>query len=114
MRPQVRQLDLTPPVSYALHAHLIPSFYLERMAQTRPVSAGESLRELAERLRSPLFESGGALAELSEGQQSQLNQQAKELAEVFQRSSSNVCVFHAKPATDSTRKLPPIPREAWH
>src|SRR4029450_12475253 len=25
VRQQVRQLDLTPPVSYALHAHLIPS-----------------------------------------------------------------------------------------
>jgi hypothetical protein len=77
-------------VSYALHAHLIPSFYLERVAQTRTVSAGESLRERAERLRSPLFESGGAFAELSAAEQSQLNQQAKELTEVFQRSSSNV------------------------
>jgi hypothetical protein len=90
VRQQVRQLDLTPPVSYALHAHLIPSFYLERVAQTRPVSAGEPLRELAERLRSGLFESGGACAELSEAEKSQLHQQAKELAEVFQRSSSNV------------------------
>jgi hypothetical protein len=90
VRQQVRQLDLTPPVSYALHAHLIPSCYLERVAQTRPVSAGEPLRALAERLRSALFESGGALAELSEAEQSQLHQQAKELAEVFQRSSSHV------------------------
>jgi transposase len=90
VRQQVHQLHLTPPVSYAMHAHLIPSFYLDRVAQTRPVSAGEPLRELAERLRSPLVESGGAFAELSEAEQSQLNQQAKELAEVFQRSSSNV------------------------
>jgi hypothetical protein len=87
---QVRQLALTPPVSYALHAQLIPSCYLERVAQRRTVHAGAPLRELAKRLRLPLFEPGGALAELSEGQQSQLNQQAKELAEVFQRSSSNV------------------------
>ena len=87
---QVRQLDLSQPVSYALHAHLMPSFYLERVAQRRTVSAGEPLRALAARLRTPLFEPGGALAELSEGQQNQLNQQAKELAEVFQRSSSNV------------------------
>jgi hypothetical protein len=90
VRQQVRQLDLTPPVSYALHAHLIPAFSLERVAQTRTVRAGESLRERAERLRSPLVESGGALAALSEAEQSQLNQQAKELAEVFQRSSANV------------------------
>ncbi len=60
------------------------------VAQSRTVHAGEPLRELAARLRTPLFEPGGALAELSEVQQSQLNQQAQELAEVFQRSSANV------------------------
>jgi Family of unknown function (DUF6399) len=90
VQKQVRQLALDPPLSYALHAHLIPSFYLERVAQSRTVHAGEPLRELAERLRTPLFEPGGALAELSEVHQGQLNQQAKELAEVFPRSSSNV------------------------
>jgi Family of unknown function (DUF6399) len=87
---QVRQLDLTQSASYAMHAHLIPSFYLERVAQTRTVSGGEPLRMLAERLRTPLFAPGGAFAELSPIQQSQLKQQAKTLAEVFQRSSSNV------------------------
>src|SRR5439155_14893353 len=90
VRQQVRQLDVTPPVSYALHAHLIPSCYLERVAQTRTVHAGEPLRELAKRLRTPLYEPGGALAALSEVEQSALHQQAQELAEVFQRSSSNV------------------------
>jgi Family of unknown function (DUF6399) len=90
VRQQVQQLALTPPVSYALHAHLIPACYLERVARTRTVQAGEPLRELAQRLRAPLLEPGGVLAELSEGQQSQLQQQAQELAEVFQRSSSNV------------------------
>jgi Family of unknown function (DUF6399) len=90
VRQQVRQLDLTPPVSYAMHAHLIPSCYLERVAQTRTVHAGEPLRELAKRLRTPLYEPGGALATLSEAEQSALHQQAQELAEVFQRSSSNV------------------------
>src|SRR5215470_5632122 len=87
---QVRQLDLSPPVSYVLHAHLIPSFYLDRVAQSRTVHAGEPLRELAQRLRTPLFEPGGVLAEWSEVQQNELKQQAKELAEVCQRSSSNV------------------------
>jgi hypothetical protein len=86
---QVRQLDLSPPGSYALHAHLIPACYLERAAQSRTVRAGEPLRELAQRLRTPLFEPGGALAELSEAEHSQLNHQATELAEVVQRSSSN-------------------------
>jgi hypothetical protein len=90
VRQQVRQLNLTPPVSYAMHAHLIPSCYLARVAQTRTVSGGEPLRALAERLCTPLFASGGALGELSPTEQNQLKQQAKTLAEVFQRSSSNV------------------------
>ena len=78
--------DAQQPFCYAS----IPSCYLERVAQRRPRHAGEPLRELADRLRTPLFEPGGELAGLSEGQQSQLQQQAKELAEVFQRSSSHV------------------------
>ena len=64
-RQQVSQLNVAPPVSYALHAHLIPVFSLERVAQTRSVQAGEPLRELAERLRTPLCEAGGELAALS-------------------------------------------------
>src|SRR5205807_3025651 len=52
---QVAQLDVTPPVSFAMHAKLIPSYYLDRVAQTRSVSDGEPLRELAERLRASLF-----------------------------------------------------------
>jgi len=90
VRQQVTQLDLAQPVSYAMHAQLIPSLYLERIAQSRAVSYGKPLRELAIRLRTPLFEPGGALSQLSPETQSDLRQQAKELAEVFQRSSSNV------------------------
>ena len=56
---QVRQLDLSPSVAYVLHAHLIPSFYLDRVAQSRTVHAGEPLRELAQRLHTPLFAPGG-------------------------------------------------------
>ena len=87
---QVDQLDLTPPASFAMHAKLIPSLYLDRVAQTRTVSDGEPLRKLAERLRAPLFEPGGALSGLSPEAQDQLHDQAKRLAAVFQRSSSNV------------------------
>src|SRR5713226_6018675 len=90
VRQQVRQLDLTPPASFAMHAKLIPAYYLDRVAQTRSVSDGEALRELAERLRTPLFEPGGALSQMSPEVQDQLQQRAKTLAEVFQRSSSNV------------------------
>jgi hypothetical protein len=90
VRQQVHRLDLTPPASFAMHAKLIPSYYLDRVAQTHPVSAGEPLRQLARRLRTPLFEPGGALSELSPETQRSLRQQANELAEVFQRSSSNV------------------------
>jgi hypothetical protein len=87
---QVAQLDLTPPVSFAMHAKLLPSYDLERVAQTRSVSDGEPLRELAERLRAPLYEPGGILSALSLESQDQLHSEAKRLAGVFQRSSSNV------------------------
>jgi hypothetical protein len=87
---QVAQLDLTPPVSFVMHAKLMPSYYLDRVAQTRSVEGGEPLRELAERLRAPLFEPCGVLWELSPETQEQLQNEAKRLATVFQRSSSNV------------------------
>jgi hypothetical protein len=87
---QVAQLDLTPPVSFAMHAKLIPSFYLDRVAQTRTVSDGKPLRELAERLRAPLCAPGGALSALSPEAQDELHAEAKRLAAVFQRSSANV------------------------
>ena len=90
VRQQVAQLDLTPPASFAMHAKLIPSYYLDRVAQTRSVSDGEPLRELAERLRAPLFEPGGVLSALSPEAQDHLHDEAKRLAAVFQRSSSNV------------------------
>ena len=90
VQQQVRQLALAPPASYAMHALLIPSFSLERVAHTRTVSGGEPLRALATRLRTSLFEPGGVFAELSPTAQGQLTQQAKTLAEVFQRSRSNV------------------------
>ena len=56
---QVAQLDVTPPVSFAMHAKLIPSWSLDRVAQTCTVSDGEPLRERAERLRTPLLQPGG-------------------------------------------------------
>jgi Family of unknown function (DUF6399) len=90
VRQRVRQLDLAQPASYAMHAHLIPSYYLERVASTRTVPQGESLRALAERLRTPLFEPGGALSHLPLAEQSQLKAEATKLADVCQRSSSNV------------------------
>ena len=90
VRQQVRQLDLTPPQSYAVHAHLIPSFYLDRVASTRTVTAGEPLRALAERLRTPLCEPDGVLGALSPVEQNRLKGAATKLAEVFQRSSSHV------------------------
>jgi uncharacterized protein DUF6399 len=90
VRQQVSQLDVAPPASYAMHAHLIPSYYLERVAATRTVREGEPLRVLAERIRTPLFAPGGALGELNAVAQNQLKAQAARLAEVFQRSSSNV------------------------
>ena len=90
VRQQVAQLDLPPPVSFAMHAKLIPSYYLDRVAQTRSVSDSDPLRELAERLRAPLFAPGGVLNTLSPEAQHHLHDEAKRLATVFQHSSSNV------------------------
>jgi hypothetical protein len=90
VRQQVHQLDLTPPLSYAMHAHLIPSYDLDRVAATPTITEGEPLRTLAERLCAPLFAPGGVLGALSLTAQNQLKHKAKMLADVFQRSSSNV------------------------
>ena len=54
------------------------------------MTQGEPLRARAERLRPPLFESGGALGALSPMEHNQLKHKAKTLAEVLQRSSANV------------------------
>ena len=90
VRKQVRQLGLAQPASYAMHAHLIPSYYLARVAATRTVTAGEPLRALAERLRQPLFEPHGAVGAFSTMEQNTRKAHAAKRAEVFQRSSSNV------------------------
>jgi Family of unknown function (DUF6399) len=89
-RQQVRQLDLAPPTSYALHAHLLPSFSLDRVASTRTGTQGEPLRELAARLRTPLFAPGGTWGALHPLAQNPRKAQAARLAEVCQRSSSKV------------------------
>lgn len=90
VRQQVSQLRFTPPASFAMHAQLIPSYYLDRVAQTRTGTEGAPLRALAERLRAPLYEPGGIFGQMSVELQEQLRHKAKTLAEVFQRSSANV------------------------
>jgi Family of unknown function (DUF6399) len=73
-----------------MHAKLIPSYSLDRVAEPRSVSDGTPLRALAERLRTPLFAPGGALSPLSPRAQDYLQDEAQRLAAVFQRSSANV------------------------
>jgi hypothetical protein len=60
------------------------------VAGTRTVSDGAPLRELAERLRAPLYEPGGVLNALSPAAQHRLHDEANRLAAVFQCSSANV------------------------
>ena len=90
VQQQVKRLELAPPQSFAMHAHLIPAYDLDRVASTQTLREGASLRALAERLSTPLFEPGGALGEVSLMEQNRLKAEAAKLAEVFQRSSSNV------------------------
>ena len=59
VKQQGAQLALTPPVSLAMHAKLMPSYDLDRVAGTRPRSDGAPLRERAERLRASVVEPGG-------------------------------------------------------
>src|SRR5947209_7412822 len=87
---QVNQLDVTPPVSFAMHAKLMPSYYLDRVAETHTVSDGEPLRDLAQRLRTPLLEPGSVFSALSPEVQHPLCDEAQRLATVLQRSSSKV------------------------
>ena len=68
----------------------MPSYYLERVAATRPRTAGEPLQALAERLRTPLLKPDGVCGTLNPVEPEQRQHKAKTLAEVFQRSSSNV------------------------
>jgi hypothetical protein len=60
------------------------------VAATRTITAGEPLRAVAERLRTPLFEPEGVFGALSPREQDQLTAKAQTLAEVCQRSSANV------------------------
>ena len=90
VRQHVSQLALPQPVSYAMHAHLIPSYYLERVAATKPIKEGQALRALANRIRTSLFEPGGTLSEGNPLEQGWLKQKAANLADGFQRSSANV------------------------
>ena len=90
VRPQVRPLALMPPPSYAMHAPLMPSDSLDRVASSRTVTQGAPLCERAERMRTPLFEPDGVLGELSPEEQNQRQAEAVKLAEVFQRSRATV------------------------
>jgi hypothetical protein len=90
VRPQGAQLDVTPPVSCAMHAQLIPSYDLDRVAQTRNIRDGAPLRARAERLRAPLLEAGGVVRALSPGARAHLQSEAKRLAAVVQRSRAHV------------------------
>jgi hypothetical protein len=89
-RQQVRQWDLAPPASSALHAHRMPSYYLERVAATQTRTAGEPRHALAECLRTPRLKPDGVFGTWNPLEPEQLQHKATTLAEVFQRSSANV------------------------
>jgi microcystin-dependent protein len=88
VRRQVSQLGWAQTASSALHAPLMPSYSLDRVAATQPITQGESLRALAERIRPPLLQPNGALGALSPLEHNQLQHKAQALAAVCQRSSS--------------------------
>ena len=59
VRQQVHQRHLAQPEADAMPAHLMPSYSLDRVASTKTIREGQPLRERADRLRTPLFESDG-------------------------------------------------------
>ena len=61
-----------------MHAKLIPSYYFDRVAQTRTVEDGEPLRQLTEQLRAPLFESNDVLSLLCPETQYQLHEEVND------------------------------------
>jgi hypothetical protein len=63
---------------------------VQRVATTKTLMEGHPLRELAERIRTPLFAPGGVWHALPQEEQNRLKAEAAKLADVFQRSSSNV------------------------
>jgi hypothetical protein len=73
-----------------MHAPLLPSLSRQRVASTRTATAGTPLRELAERLRTPLVAPDGAFGALSQGAHDQRKDKATTRAEVFHRSSAHV------------------------
>src|SRR2546425_13330827 len=83
------QLGLRQPAAYAMHAHVMPSSYLDRVASTKTITEGQPLRERAERMRTPLLAPDGALSAWGRCAQNRLTEEAAKLAEGFQRSSSH-------------------------
>lgn len=90
VRQLVKPLELAPPQSVAMHARLIPSYSLDRVAATRAVQEAAPRRELAEPLRPPLFEADGLCSVWHPAQHARLQQEADKRADVCQRSSANV------------------------
>jgi hypothetical protein len=72
-----------------MHAHRIPSDYLDRVASTRTMTEGAPLRARAERLRTPLLEPGGALGALSPATPITLRGEATKLSSCFFVSHDN-------------------------
>src|SRR5437868_7063049 len=87
-----------------MQAHLMPSCDLERVASTRPRTAGAPRRALAARLRTPQDEPGGAWGEWRVVEPKHRQAAAAKLAEVLQRSSATVEGRHG----DLSRRQPPL------
>jgi len=79
VRQQVRSAAPTPPVAYAMHAHLMSRMLSRSRGQTRSVKRWRAAAGACQAPAPHRWWSLVGVAELSETEQSQLHQQAKEL-----------------------------------
>jgi hypothetical protein len=87
---QVDKMQLNSTETYAMHNNLIAPYYLERIANNKPIDDAQPLLNLASQLRDQLFSSGGIFSSLDPQRRRELEDKAQELANIFQRSSSCV------------------------
>lgn len=87
----VEELDLPDKKRQLMHTHLIPGFYLQRVAEReKDLDRKETVRQKSEELLSVLHERNGPLSGCGEPEISRMERRARECAGIFQRSSSCV------------------------
>jgi transcriptional regulator with XRE-family HTH domain len=113
LQAKVEALNLPADLEEAMHLHLIPALYLERVATRTPqAEQRQALRVRSAELLAPLREREHSLQRLPAAERARIEQVAIDCANLFQRSSSAVegrnghlALFHHGCHRLSARKL---------